>query len=195
MSSVILYAAVIVVGMTSVTLLVNRDWRWSVLSLAVQYLGVFVLVWVSWPIEMAAAILVVGWMAGAALGSAHISPRKTEVEQSWPSSLIFRLLGAGLVLVVSVTIVPVVQGSVPSAQTAQVWGCVILIGMGLLHLGMTASPFRVILGLLTLLSGFEIIYSSVETSLLVAGLLSVISLGLALVGGYMLSLSGTEAAS
>ena len=62
----------------------------------------------------------------------------------------------------------------------------ILMGMGLLQLGFTGQPLRTIIGLLTLLSGFEIIYVSVETSTLVAGLLASVNLGLSLVGAYLL---------
>jgi hypothetical protein len=71
----------------------------------------------------------------------------------------------------------------------------ILIGIGLLHLGLTAQPLRVVLGLLTVLSGFEILYAAVETATLVAGLLAGVNLGLALVGSYLLtspSLEGDE---
>jgi hypothetical protein len=42
------------------------------------------------------------------------------------------------------------------------------------------------LGLLTVLSGFEILYSAVEVSALVTGLLAGVNLGLALVGAYLL---------
>jgi hypothetical protein len=39
---------------------------------------------------------------------------------------------------------------------------------------------------MTVLSAFEILYSTVEGSILVAALLAAINLGLALVGGYLL---------
>ena len=45
---------------------------------------------------------------------------------------------------------------------------------------------RVILGLLTLLTGFEILYAAVENSILVTGLLAVTNLGLGIVGSYLL---------
>jgi hypothetical protein len=45
---------------------------------------------------------------------------------------------------------------------------------------------RVIVGLLTVLSGFEIIYAAIESSVLVTGLLAGVNLGLALVGAYLL---------
>jgi hypothetical protein len=76
-------------------------------------------------------------------------------------------------------------------------GSLLLIGMGLLHLGITAHILRMTIGLMTILSGFEIIYSAVEGSILVAALLAVITLGLALVGSYLLIASnskGTEPA-
>ena len=65
----------------------------------------------------------------------------------------------------------------------------ILIGMGLLHLGLSVHPMRVTLGLLITLAGFEVLYASLENSILVSGLLAVITLGLALTGSYLLSLN------
>jgi hypothetical protein len=63
----------------------------------------------------------------------------------------------------------------------------------LLQLGITLHPIRVILGLLTTLTGFEILYSTIENSILVSGLLAVVTLGLALTGSYLLTLnSGGE---
>jgi hypothetical protein len=72
------------------------------------------------------------------------------------------------------------------------WGSLILIGMGLLQLGISSQPFRVILGLLTVLAGFEILYATVESSALVAALLSAVNLGLSLAGAYFLNLSQGE---
>jgi hypothetical protein len=48
---------------------------------------------------------------------------------------------------------------------------------------------------MTVLSGFEIIYSTVESSVLVAALLAVINLGLALVGAYLLISSNSKEAA
>ena len=65
-------------------------------------------------------------------------------------------------------------------------GSLLLVGLGLLHLGITSSILRVVIGLMTVLSGFEILYSAVEGSILVAALLATINLGLALVGAYLM---------
>ena len=59
-------------------------------------------------------------------------------------------------------------------------------GIGVLHLGLTNHPFRIAVGLLTMISGFEVLYAAVESSALVAGLLAVINLGIALAGVYLL---------
>jgi hypothetical protein len=72
------------------------------------------------------------------------------------------------------------------------WSSFLLIGMGLLQLGISAQPFRVILGLLTVQAGFEVIYASVESSILVAAMLSVVNLGLALSGAYFLNMPRAE---
>jgi hypothetical protein len=51
---------------------------------------------------------------------------------------------------------------------------------------MSARPFGICLGLLTLSSGFEVLYAVVETSAMVAGLQATIILGLSLAISYML---------
>jgi hypothetical protein len=70
-------------------------------------------------------------------------------------------------------------------------GGLMLIAMGLLHLGITSQVLRVTLGLMTVLTGFEILYATVEGSALVTGLLAVITLGLSLVGSYLMIASGS----
>ena len=55
-------------GITSTCLLVVRNWRVLPILLGIQYVGVFVLVGTSWPIEMAVVKLVVGWLSAAMLG-------------------------------------------------------------------------------------------------------------------------------
>jgi hypothetical protein len=67
-----------------------------------------------------------------------------------------------------------------------VWASITLIGLGLLQFGITAQPMRVIIALLTFLSGFEILYSFIETSTLVAAMLVLMNIGLSLVGVYLL---------
>lgn len=187
--------AAIFLSLTGFLLLISSDWRVSVLILAVQYGGVFVLVAQSWSVEMAVVKLVAGWMAGAVLGMALVSiPEGSFIfRQLNLSGIIFRLLLAVLVVLVMVSLAPQLARWVPGVAPVQAYGGAFLIGLGLVHLGLTARPLGVILGLLTVFSGFEIWYASVETSILVSGLLAGINLGLALVGAYFLNLPVVEA--
>ena len=81
---------------------------------------------------------------------------------------------------------PRIEAIIPGLGLQVIAGSLLLMGMGLIHLGLTSNVFHVLLGLLTMLTGFEIIYAAVESSILVAGLLALTNLGLALVGSYLL---------
>lgn len=179
------FLAVIVLVITTLFLLLSQNWRWSIIALAVQYLAVFLLVALVWPPGLAAAKLVAGWMAGAVLGASQPAPQLVEDSQSGGPAFIFRLLVAVLVWVLVFTITPTLVALVPLPSNL-VMGAMLLIGMGVIHLGVTTRPLRVLLGLLTTLSGFELLYAAVENSVMVAGLLAVVTLGLALVGAYLL---------
>ncbi len=190
------WPAVGLLTLTSVVMLVGRNWRWCIAALAVQYVGVFALVALSWPVEMAVAKMIAGWMAGAVLGVATITAPESwrEEERSWPSGRVFRLLAAILGGLVVFSLAPRTAALVPSVRLEQMTGALVLMGMGLLHLGLTAQPLRVVMGLLTVIAGFEILYAAVETSTLVAGLLAGVNLGLALAGAYLLISPTMEAA-
>jgi hypothetical protein len=186
--------AIVVLVMSSLFLLLSQNWRWSIIALAIQYLAVFILVLQVWPVGLAAVKLVAGWMAGAVLGASQPAAELVEEPQSSPPALVFRFLVAVFVWFLVFTIKPAIIALVP-LPSSLVLGSTLLIGMGLVQLGMTTRPLRVLIGLLTTLSGFELVYAAVETSVMVAGLLAVVTLGLALVGAYLLdTLSGEESA-
>jgi hypothetical protein len=102
------------------------------------------------------------------------------------------LFAAGIVVLIVTVVTPGVDTIMADAGFPVTAASLILIGMGLLHLGVTARILRVTIGLMTVLSGFEILYSAVEGSVLVAALLAVINLGLARAGSYLLIASNTE---
>jgi hypothetical protein len=177
----------------AVGILLFRDWRWMLAALAVLYVGVFLQVAIYWPASMAVIKLVVGWMATTILGVTQLNQRETIEEHSWPAGRLFRLLTAGLMILVILSIAPKVVIWLPAAVSLPVVeGSITLIGLGFLQLGMTARPMRVIVGLLTVLAGFEILFAAIENSILVAGLLASVNLGLALVGAYLLSSNTNE---
>jgi hypothetical protein len=147
------------------------------------------LISLSWPVELAIVKLVVGWVTGAVLGASQLP--ETAKEGGSRSSQIFRSLAAIFVFILTFTTYPFLATWI-NTRPEILQGGLILIGMGLLQLGMTTNSLRVILGLLTVLSGFEIIYASVENSVLVTGMLAVVTLGLALVGSYLLNVTSMD---
>jgi len=187
--NIIAWIVVVFLLLTSAGLLVSRDWRLGLGLLGLQYVGVFWLTSQHWPISMAAIKVVTGWMAIATLGITRLNLKETEGETKhfWPQGRLFRLFTAGIAVVIIATMAPRVEDIIPGIGLPVISGSLILMGLGMLHLGMTAQPFRVILGLLTVLSGFEALYAALESSVLVAAMLSVVDLGLALVGAYILT--------
>jgi hypothetical protein len=184
--------AFILLVVCSIGILVSRDWRYVLMYFAALYLGVFGLVGVSWPFGLAGVKLVVGWMSGAILGTTQIGKKGLDEDKSWLAARIFRFFAAGLIILLVLSFSPKLTAWLPNTSLPVAQGSLILIGMGLLHLGMTSRPFRVTIGLLTVLAGFEILYASVESSLLVTGLLAGINLGLAMLGSYFLSMDTPE---
>jgi hypothetical protein len=188
------FPAVILLGISSVTLFLSRSWRWRIGALSFQYVGVFVLISLSWPINMAAVKLVVGWMAGAILGISRIDLVQEDLRR-WPTERLYFIFVASVVFLTVATIAPTLTNWVPHININQAWGGLLLIGMGMVHMGFASRGLRVIISLLTFLSGFEILYAVVESSTLVTGLLALINLGVAIAGAYLMAdITGEEVA-
>ena len=188
------FPALLLLITTSIMLLVGRDWRLIASTLGVQYVGVFVLVGLTWPLEMAVVKLVVGWIAASVLGMEMVSLSSEEISEDniGLSGKFFRIFLAVLVGLAILSIAPELAKWLLNASYDQILGSLILIGMGILHLGVSDRPFCVAVGILTFLSGFEIIYATVETSSVVAGFLAFFSLGIALIGSYFSAVPSLE---
>lgn len=204
MPDTFLLAAGIIVTITSVLLIILSDWRVRISLLAVQYIGVFFLVNYEWSTALSISVVISGWISGAVLGMALISRRTSTASvnrkdllikpsRSFASRLLiykpqslFYLFSALILVIFSATISPGIARFLPEATVQQVWPSLILIGMGLLQIGFRIDALSTAIGLLTYLSGFTVLFSGVESSTLVAGLLAAINLGIALLGNYLL---------
>ena len=195
MANILIWGAVILLFGAALMLLLTNNWRHILAYLAILYLGVFGLTLTHWTLSMAAVKLVTGWMAATILGitrSALDPQLDTAPDNSLPEGSLFRIFATAVLALVVASATPTVMQLLPGIGGAEVAGSLLLMMMGLLHLGLTTEPQRVVIGLLTVLAGFEILYASVETSTLVAALLSLINLGLALVGAYLLTAGPDE---
>jgi hypothetical protein len=192
MTTILNWIAVLILIATSTGLFLSRDWRWVLGILAAQYLAVFWLTYAHWPIAMATVKLVTGWMACAALGMSQVTVGEEPFQETaWPQNRLFRIVAAALIGVASFSLATRTSAWL-GMDLSTTWGSMLLMGMGLFYLGITAQPLRIVAGLLTLLAGFEILYAAVETSALVAALLAMVNLGLALAGAYLINAASKE---
>ena len=167
-------------------ILLVRDWRQLIILLSTQYIGVFVLSLQHLPLGMATVKIIAGWMSAAILGMTRSNLEDEEETNILPQGRFFRLIAAGMVGLIAATGAPIIDPMMADAGVTVSAGSLLLIGMGLLHLGVTDQAMRVTIGLMTVLAGFEVLYAAVENSIAVAALLAVINLGLALVGSYLM---------
>ncbi len=190
---IISWIAVGIMLATSTAILISRDWRMSIGALAVQYVAAFWLVTRHLPFVMGSAKLITGWMVVAALGMTRLGlPSAGDEKESafLPRGRWFRVVLIFVVVFVTAGATPRIESAIPGLSWQVIAGSLLLIGAGVAHLGMTSDTLNVIFGLLTVLTGFEILYAAIESSILVTGLLAVTNLGLGIAGSYLL-IAGT----
>jgi hypothetical protein len=138
---------------------------------------------------MGSVKLITGWMVVAILGMTRLNLTQVgqgELDTFHPQNGAFRIALMGIVALAAFGTAPRVETSIPGLGLPVIVGGLLLIGSGVVHLGVTNDLLRISLGLLTMLSGFEILYAAVESAILVTGLLAVINLGLGVLGSYLL---------
>jgi hypothetical protein len=196
----------LLITLTSSLMLIFDDWRINVSLLALQYIGAFTLVALEWPLALSISHLVAGWIAGTVLGMAMLSlptqvrklqdiegsttessrfARRLRLTATDAPNLIFIALAILLISLAVFSQVPRIVTWIPGLSRIQAWGGLILIFLGLLHLGFYSQPLRVTLGLLTLFTGFLILYVAINPTTLAAALSATITLGLALTGAFL----------
>jgi hypothetical protein len=180
MNSLIDILPVLLAGLSSLILFIKKKWRWNILAMAAIYVSVFWMVLQVWPTGLAVVKLIAGWMAGAILGSAVKEDSELLVEDNKVEQR-FKFVIVMIIWIFSFSIIQSLKTKLPIPDSL-LWGGVLLIIMGILQIGMSTRPVRIIFGLLTAFSGFEVLYAGVEQSVLVAGFLVIITLGIALVG-------------
>ncbi len=190
---------------TAGLLVVNREWRLSVIALTVQYFFVALLLTRQIRLELAAVKGLIGWLICMVF---YMTERQASVLQQptvddgappaqrwrrWVMSArsSFSLLAVFLVAVAAYAGTlrfPLPEALFPGDITL---ACYLLAGLGLLQIGLGESPVQVGFGLLTFLSGFDLGYVALEPSLAVAGLLGAVSLLITLAAAYLRTAQAT----
>jgi len=181
--------AVLLIIISNVVLIVFNQWRWIAIAWAFQVFAIFWLTTLSWSVSQSAVKLVGGWIAIAIVSAARPENILERDSEAVAAGFGFRFLCVGMTWLLAFSISPSIQNIVP-ARIEIIWGGILLIAGGMLQLGLSRNIVRIILGLLTFLGGFEALYASVESSVLVSGLLAIINIGLAWFVIYFLATPG-----
>jgi len=167
-----------------IMVLITSGWRFKLVGLAIIYLISFIVILQIWPVALASVKLIAGWM-GIILISAS---QYTQGDENKPfltidSQSIFRLLIAALVWIMITAEASAFNEWLPIPYTNLYLGLTI-VGGGLIYASVNKQMFDVILGVLTLLAGFDIIYSSLEGSALVTGIFAIMIILISLLNSY-----------
>ena len=184
--------------LTAGIIVVGRDWRLLILALLIQYILVGLVL--SRLVRPDIAVLKV--MIGAFICPIlFLSARQVSINPALvsflgkerrhinpPTGYFFRLLSALLMVLIAITLsetftLPVIS---PNITIAVYW----LVLAGLVTLILTEDPLKVGLGLLTILVGFDLFYTTLERSLLITGLWGSTNLLIALALSYLIVAKG-----
>ncbi len=168
----------------TVILLVASDWRWTIIGLSLCYLISFALIVQIWPIALASVKLISGLIGIVLLSSVKINLEQQAPKAYSLSYRIFIFLVASLSWMVVTATVGGLNEWLPIAYTNLFVGMIFLLA-GLIQFSLFHTPFEIVVGLLVFLTGFDILYSSLEGSALVAGIYGLIVLAISILGGYL----------
>lgn len=164
--------------------LVARDWRWEVFGLSALYLIGFSLIVQIWPFTLAAVKLIAGLMSVALLSTVKLNLEEQEEQDESISSRIFIFLLVCLTWIIVTATVNELNEVLPISYTNLYVG-LIMVCAGIVKFSLNQDFFAIMIGLLAFLTGFDIIYSSLEGSALVTGIYSLIIFLICVLGSYL----------
>ena len=159
------------------------------IALGFLYLISFIQILAFWPPAQAAIKLITGLIAVVLLVFPNIPASKTRIQPAKPIESIsvwFRLTAGLLAWVLAFALVPALNIWLTLPSLILTYSFVLILD-GLFLVSLTDQPSMFVIGILLALCGFETMYAALEGSALVTALLSVITLSLALLGGFMQS--------
>jgi len=180
--------AVVGLVITAGLIVVIRDWRFSLAALSLQYVLVGLLLTRLIQPQVAVIKVLIGALVCVIL---YLTARLVDSGREGESpgrelslaNLAFRLLAAILVGLAAYGLSR--RYPLPEVPSDIGLACYWLASQGLLALMLTEEPLKAGLGLLTLVTGFELLYSVLERSLSVAGFLGIANFLIALAIAYL----------
>ena len=191
MSEIIVFIATVIGLLAGLLNLMRRKWLVNVFGLAVQYLCIFIVFPKADGISPALIKIIVGLMSTLIIYLTILSSgaiRRDPFSLKFTAGELFRgLSGAFLIFLVFIVAPWLSREVFPQSSSSSLTLGLGLILLGLLQLGAKTEPLYVIIGLLTFLSGFELLYGSLEFSTLLEALFAIVNLLIAIAGAFFIT--------
>jgi len=165
-------------------ILILTDWRWKMAGLAVIQLIGFILILQIWPIALASVKLISGWMGIAVMSATMASNRELRISETLTSARVYKLMLAAFSWIVIAASVERLNSWLPIPYTNLFIGLVFFF-CGILYFSQEVEINGIAIGLLIFLSGFDVIYSSLEGSALVTGIFGLIVILISIISSYL----------
>ncbi|MGB9669364.1 MAG: hypothetical protein ACPL3P_06905 [Anaerolineales bacterium] len=197
MEEAIRYLALSLIFLTSLFILIGEDWRYIGISLAIDYIGIFLFSGLNIPFSVALVKLLEGWMATAIL-STTVSNINVSIDENlnyinlaytgkWISpQKLFRLFLALLIGVTIVVNLRFLNQLFPMIDSLQTIAGFVLLAYGILIISFRHTIYFSALGLLVFIGGFETIFVALEPSVLLLGLIAGVDLAIASLCAWLL---------
>lgn len=177
------YPVVILLAISLFSLLLSDSHRLMAIAYAVVVIMVFTINIQFWTFGFALSKMITAIMAMLVLMLNPSTHDGSEIGTTQTGS-IFRVAGLGFFFLLIILTIDSTSEFL-SLSIDQTLPALFILVCGFLLLGASQDPFRVIVGLMTMLVGFEIIYGAVEQSLLINGMLAAVFMIIAVVGSYL----------
>lgn len=181
MTTAFTFLLIVAASGAALLILISDNWHGIIAGLGIQYLIAFLMVTQVWPVGLAAIKLVAGWLACVLLSLTASPDLIFDNIYAVRAARIFRFTSTFIIFILIFAAAPIMNSWLPIPYDHLLIG-LMMIGFGILQLGFSRIHFRIFSGILTLLTGFEIIYAPLEGSALLAAILAGITLAIGLIG-------------
>lgn len=195
---------VLLIFFTAALLVIANGWRLAFVLLGAQYLSVAWLMFTlaDWPIAVVKAmtgIVVLMMLVLTAVPLRFGDPAPVTLDEAddpaprpplfeFSTNAPFRIMAVILAALAAFSFANTPAFAFPALEVNIVTASYLLMALGLLNLGLTEEPMNALMGLLTVLMGFELLYLSVQPALAVVALLAAVHFGLTLSVSYLVTM-------
>ena len=164
--------------------MVVSDWKWRMACLAVIQLIAFFLVVQIWPVALAVVKLISGWIGITIMSAALVSSSSFSAYEQNTSFKFYKLALIALTWMAVLVLVPQMSIWLPISYANMFCGLAFFL-CGILFFSIHADMTETLMGLYIFLTGFDVIYSSLEGSSLVTAVYAVILIFIAILGSFL----------